>query len=167
MLSPKLLDLLRQYWKAYRPARLLFPGMDPEHLLAERTLQDALREAREKAGLSPQVTAHTLRHCFASHLLETGVNVRVIQLLLGHASLKTTARYTHVADSALAQTVSPPDLLRERPDTPRPRNRRRDSALWSRLLPNLGAPALGRPKARAASPRPLSNRRFGRTSGAL
>jgi len=111
MLSPRLLELLRRYWKAYRPARLLFPGMDPEHPLAERTLQDALREAREKAGLSPQVTAHTLRHCFASHLLETGVNVRVIQLLLGHASLKTTARYTHVADSALAQTPSPLDLL--------------------------------------------------------
>ena len=111
MLSPRLLDLLRQYWKAYRPARLLFPGMDPERPLAERTLQDALREARQKAGLSPQVTAHTLRHCFASHLLEAGVNVRVIQLLLGHASLKTTARYTHVADTALAQTVSPLDLL--------------------------------------------------------
>jgi len=111
MLSPRLLELLRQYWKAYRPARLLFPGMDPERPLAERTLQDALREARQKAGLSPQVTAHTLRHCFASHLLEAGVNVRVIQLLLGHASLKTTARYTHVADSALAQTVSPLDLL--------------------------------------------------------
>ena len=111
MLSPRLLERLRQYWRAYRPARLLFPGLDPERPLAERTLQDALREARQKAGLSPQVTAHTLRHCFASHLLEAGVNVRVIQLLLGHASLKTTARYTHVADSALAQTVSPLDLL--------------------------------------------------------
>jgi site-specific recombinase XerD len=111
MLSPKLLDLLREYWKTYRPGRLLFPGLDPERPLAERTLQDALRQARDKAGLSPQVTAHTLRHCFASHLLETGVNVRVIQLLLGHASLKTTARYTHVADSALTQTVSPLDLL--------------------------------------------------------
>jgi len=115
MLSPKLLDLLREYWKAYRPARLLFPGQDPERPLAERTLQDALREARQKADLSPQVTAHTLRHCFASHLLEAGVNVRVIQLLLGHASLKTTARYTHVADSSLAQTPSPLDLLPERP----------------------------------------------------
>jgi len=111
MLSPKLLELLRQYWKAYRPARLLFPGLNPERALAERTLQEALREARQKAGLSPQVTAHTLRHCFASHLLQAGVNVRVIQLLLGHASLKTTARYTHVADTALAQTVSPLDLL--------------------------------------------------------
>jgi integrase/recombinase XerD len=111
MLSPRLLEQLRQYWKAYRPARLLFPGLDPERPLAERTLQDALREARDKAGLSPQVTAHTLRHCFASHLLERGANVRVIQLLLGHASLKTTARYTHVADSALAQTPSPLDLL--------------------------------------------------------
>jgi integrase/recombinase XerD len=111
MLSPRLLEQLRQYWKAYRPARLLFPGLDPERPLAERTLQDALREARDKAGLSPQVTAHTLRHCFASHLLERGANVRVIQLLLGHASLKTTARYTHVADSALVQTPSPLDLL--------------------------------------------------------
>jgi len=111
MLSPRLLELLRQYWKAYRPARLLFAGLNPERPLAERTLQEALREARQKAGLSPQVTAHTLRHCFASHLLQAGVNVRVIQLLLGHASLKTTARYTHVADNALAQTVSPLDLL--------------------------------------------------------
>jgi len=111
MLSPKLRDGLRQYWKAYRPARLLFPGIDGAHPLAERTLQDALRQARDKAGLSPQVTAHTLRHCFASHLLERGTNVRVIQLLLGHASLKTTARYTHVADTALAQTMSPLDLL--------------------------------------------------------
>jgi site-specific recombinase XerD len=93
-----------------RPA-CFFPEWTPERPLAERTLQDALREAREKAGLSPQVTAHTLRHCFASHLLEAGVNVRVIQLLLGHASLKTTARYTHVADTTLAQTVSPLDLL--------------------------------------------------------
>ena len=111
MLSPRLRDLLREYWKTYRPSRLLFPGLDPQRPLAERTLQDALRQAREKAGLSPQVTAHTLRHCFASHLLEAGVNVRVIQLLLGHASLKTTARYTHVADSTLAQTTSSLDLL--------------------------------------------------------
>lgn len=111
MLSPRLLHQLREYWRLYRPSRLLFPTPDCDHPLSVRTLQDAMRRARRQAGLGPQVSAHTLRHCFASHLLEAGVNIRVIQLLLGHTSLKTTARYTHVADQALFQTPSPLDRL--------------------------------------------------------
>lgn len=116
LLSPKLLVLLRQYWKAVRPTRWLFPSSAPDRPVSLDSLQEAVRRARRASGLAKHVTAHTLRHSFATHLLESGTNIRVIQVLLGHNSLRTTARYTHVTTAALASTVSPLDSL---PPAPR------------------------------------------------
>ena len=111
LLSPKLLVLLRQYWKAVRPTRWLFPSSAPDRPVSLDSLQEAVRRARRASGLVKRVTAHTLRHSFATHLLESGTNIRVIQVLLGHNSLRTTARYTHVTTAALASTLSPLDSL--------------------------------------------------------
>jgi len=111
MLSPKLLDLLREYWKAERPTTWLFPGRRKGQPLDASVLQKVCHRARSDSGLSKPITPHTLRHSFASHLLEAGVNIRTIQLLLGHNSLQTTAVYTHVSQKTLGATVSPFDLL--------------------------------------------------------
>jgi integrase/recombinase XerD len=97
MLSPQLLKILRTYWRLTRPKRWLFPGRDDERPLVPNVLHTACRSACAAAGLSKQVTVHTLRHTFATHLLESGADVRIIQVLLGHASLSSTARYTRVA----------------------------------------------------------------------
>jgi site-specific recombinase XerD len=111
MLSPQLLALLREYWKAYRPSLWLFPGRDPQTPYAPKTLRHILDRAKRLAGSRPQVTLHTLRHCFATHLMEQGANLRVIQKLLGHRSLRTTEIYTHVAKTSLENTPSPFDAL--------------------------------------------------------
>jgi site-specific recombinase XerD len=111
LLSPKLLVLLREYWKAVRPTRWLFPSSAPDRPVSLDSLQEAVRRARRASGLTKRLTAHTLRHSFATHLLESGTNIRVIQVLLGHNSLRTTARYTHVTTAALASTLSPLDSL--------------------------------------------------------
>ena len=111
MLSPKLLTLLRTYWKAARPADWLFPSKIPGQPLNVASLQRACQEARQAAGLTKPVTVHTLRHSFATHLLESGTNVRAIQLLLGHRSLATTARYTHVSPQVFGALPSPFDRL--------------------------------------------------------
>jgi site-specific recombinase XerD len=110
-LSPTLLETLRGYWKTYRPKPLLFPGRHPDAPLSGTTVQTACRRARERSGITKVVTPHTLRHSFATHLLEAGVNLREIQLLLGHRSLKTTAIYLHVAVNSLTLSDSR-DLLR-------------------------------------------------------
>jgi integrase/recombinase XerD len=111
MLSPRLLLLLRQYWKTCRPADYLFPGPHPIRPISTKTVYKACRQARHRAGLGKHVTVHTLRHSFASHLLEAGTDLRTIQVLLGHRSLSTTARYVHVATAALPSTRSPLDRL--------------------------------------------------------
>lgn len=113
MLSPKLLDALRVYWKLYypKPKLYLFPGKDPSKPLNPRTVQRIVQEAKEKAGIKKKVSPQTLRHCFATHLLEDGHNIRKIQLLLGHACLSTTAIYTHVAKIYIHNTPSPLDTL--------------------------------------------------------
>jgi integrase/recombinase XerD len=111
MLSTRLLAILRRYWKAARPATLLFPGERPDRPLHVRTVQKACQHAQEAAGLGKHDTVHALRHSFATHLLEAGTNIRTIQALLGHSSLRTTAVYTHVSAAALEATQSPLDRL--------------------------------------------------------
>jgi site-specific recombinase XerD len=112
MLSPQLLRILRSYWQLTQPKLWLFPGRDQEHPLVSNVLHAACRSACTAAGLSKEVTVHTLRHSFATHLLESGADVRVIQVLLGHASLASTARYTRVATKTISKTPSPLDRLR-------------------------------------------------------
>jgi site-specific recombinase XerD len=111
MLSPRLLTILRQYWKIQRPAPFLFPGRNPDRPISPRTVQKACEHALAVSGLSKHVYMHTLRHSFASHLLESGTDLRTIQILLGHRSLSTTARSIHVATAALPSTRSPFDGL--------------------------------------------------------
>jgi site-specific recombinase XerD len=111
MLSPQLLQILRTYWRLARPGKWLFPGHDPAEPVSIATLQEACREAARQAELSKPVTVNTLRHSFATHLLEAGTDIRIIQVLLGHARLSTTARYTQVATHLIADTTSPLDRL--------------------------------------------------------
>jgi integrase/recombinase XerD len=97
MLSGHLLGLLRAYWKAARPQGWLFPGRDPVQPLTTRQLNRACHAAAQVAGIDKRVSLHTLRHSFATHLLEQKVDIRVIQVLLGHKKLDTTALYSQVA----------------------------------------------------------------------
>jgi len=111
MLSTQLLVILRTYWRLARPRRFLFPGRDEDRPISPTVLHAACRSAVEAAGLSKRVTLHTLRHSFATHLLESGADIRIIQALLGHANLSSTARYTHVAAHIIRATPSPLDRL--------------------------------------------------------
>src|SRR5882672_1941182 len=120
MLSPALLTLLRTYWKAQRPRDWLFPSKLPGRPITTSALQQACQQARRRAGLKKAISPHSLRHTFATHLLEAGTDVRTIQLLLGHRSLSTTARYLKVATSTVCATTSPLDLLPVPPPLPDP-----------------------------------------------
>ena len=111
MLSPALLRILRLYWQAARPTAWLFPSRKPDQPISSTAVQRACRQAARAAGLTKHVTVRTLRHCFATHLLEAGANIRVIQTLLGHHSVHTTERYTHVSTESVCATPSPLDLL--------------------------------------------------------
>ena len=112
MLSPVLLTALREYWKAHRPTPpLLFPGKEPGTVVSAAAVRKALHRARERAGVAKRVTPHSLRHAFATHLLEDGADIRTIQVLLGHGSIRSTARYTQVSAEHITRTKSPLDRL--------------------------------------------------------
>lgn len=111
MLSPKLLELLREYWRQYRPLTWLFPGQGGQGPLSPSSVQRVCLQARRHSGVGKKLSSHSLRHSFATHLLEAGVDLRTIQLLLGHRSLSTTARYLHVSKTSLTATASPFDAL--------------------------------------------------------
>ena len=111
MLSPRRLEILRTYWRRARPTVGLFPGQEPGAHVSTGALQAACRAARKQARIGKRVTAHSLRHSFATHLLEGGTDIRIIQVMLGHSHLETTARYAQVATSLIAGTPSPFDRL--------------------------------------------------------
>jgi len=111
VLSAKLLEVLRAYWRLEKPRLWLFPGSTPAEPLATGSARSALRQAGLDAGLTKPCTPHTLRHCFATHLLDAGVDLVVLQALLGHRSIKTTSLYTHISVQRIRQIVSPLDLL--------------------------------------------------------
>jgi integrase/recombinase XerD len=111
MLSPVLLDILRQYWRQAKPKDWLFPGKTPDQPISGNDVFAVFHNAVRRAGITKHVSPHSLRHSFATHLLESGVDLRTIQLLLGHRSLKTTARYLHVSQYRVRATASPLDSL--------------------------------------------------------
>jgi len=111
MLSPRLLEALRSYWKVARPRTWLFPGDLPDQPITKGAVEAACQKAHRASGLTKPITPHSLRHAFATHLLEAGTDVRTIQLLLGHRSLATTSRYLKVATSTVCATASPFDWL--------------------------------------------------------
>jgi site-specific recombinase XerD len=111
MLSPILLDTLRQYWRQAKPQHWLFPGRTPDRPISENDVFAVFHNAVRRAGITKHVSPHSLRHSFATHLLESGTDLRTIQILLGHRSLKTTARYLHVSQYHVRATASPLDSL--------------------------------------------------------
>ena len=111
MLSPRLLELLREWWCVGQPTTWLFPGRDPLLPITTRQLYRVVRDTATAVGIEKRVSPHTLRHSFATHLLEQGVDIRVIQVALGHSKLDTTARYAQVASKVLRDVTSPLDQL--------------------------------------------------------
>jgi len=112
MLGESLLVLLRQYYKAARPqGEYLFPGQKPNRPICTTSVSQVLRRVIRETGLTKRATMHTLRHCFATHLLEAGTDIRILQFLLGHSSIRTTLRYTHITDRLIQKLVSPLDMI--------------------------------------------------------
>jgi site-specific recombinase XerD len=121
MLSPKLLEILREWWRRDRSQHWLFPGNIPGRHISPDAVEHACQEAHRLCRLAKPITPHSLRHAFAVHLLEQGTDVRTIQLLLGHRSLATTARYLRIATTKVCSTTSPLDLLpKPLPPEPKP-----------------------------------------------
>jgi len=110
LLSQIALETLREYWKEYRPKVWLFPGQNPENYISVSYIQVGFKRARTKAGITKPATCHTLRHSFATHLLEDGVDLHTIQILLGHSSIRTTTVYLHVSNKSFSKIVSPLDF---------------------------------------------------------
>ena len=111
LLSPVTLNLLRDYWRQYRPFSWLFPGRSPERPISTRSIQKVFKDAKRKAGIKKPATVHTLRHSFATHLLEAGTDIYRVQKLMGHTTPKTTAIYIHLRRQDLLKVVSPLDSL--------------------------------------------------------
>jgi Phage integrase family/Transposase zinc-binding domain len=152
MLSPEMLDLLRQWWKV-RPTRYdtgvpqeqrwLFPGRKPGKPMTTRQLNRLFHETADAAGIKKAVTLHALRHSFATHLLERGTDIRIIQALLGHEKLDTTARYTRVATGMISAIESPLDLLCEPRRTPRKRGKAPQPAARGHVPSSAGGRGYG------------------------
>jgi len=116
MLGESLLALLRQYYrKARPPGEYLFPGYKPQRPICTNAVRQVLRKVIRETGLAKKVTMHTLRHCFATPLLEAGTDTRILQILLGHSSIRTTLRYTHITDRLVQNLVSPLDMIHPAP----------------------------------------------------
>ena len=113
LLSEVLLKMLREYWKQYRPTLWLFPGKIAGQPMSNRAFQDAFQKARKKAGINERASIHSLRHSFATHLLENGTDIVRIQHLMGHTRIGTTTLYLHLAKSRILQVKSPLDALLE------------------------------------------------------
>ena len=111
MLSPRLRTILHRYRLAFEPRHYLFPSWKENRYMCTTSLQLACREAAARSGLRKKITVHGLRHAFATHLLENGTELRIIQALLGHSQLETTTRYTRISPQVVAATVSPLDRL--------------------------------------------------------
>jgi integrase/recombinase XerD len=112
MLGESLLALLRQYYQEVRPpGEYLFSGQKPQRPISTTAVRKVLRKVIRETGLAKKVTMHTLRHCFATHLLEAGTDTRILQVLLGHSSIRTTLRYTHITDRLVQKLVSPLDII--------------------------------------------------------
>jgi site-specific recombinase XerD len=111
LLPPKLRDLLRCYWRSERPTGWLFPSSDPSQPISPKAIFLACRKAAQLAGIAKSVHPHSLRHAFATHLLDASVDLRTIQTLLGHSNLTTTARYLQVSDVSVRATTSPIESL--------------------------------------------------------
>jgi len=120
MLSQSLLEELRSCWRRYAPKRYLLEGKHPAQPIDATSIQRAFRVARERAGVRKRVTPRSLRHAFATHLVESGANLRVVQTLLGHQSLNTTAVYTHLAKTWLTEVKSPLEFLKQEDTKPKP-----------------------------------------------
>jgi integrase/recombinase XerD len=118
LLPPRLLEALRAYWTVHRPTAWLFPGKDPSRPLHPSSLQKAYLTAKRRAGLTKPGGIHTLRHCFATHLLEAGVDLHTIQRLLGHRSITTTTRYWHLTHASWTTQAARLDLLADPPPVP-------------------------------------------------
>jgi len=126
VLSPRLLECLREYWLAANPkGQYLFPGVRPGQHVDPRVIREAIKRAVKEVGIHKRVTPHSLRHAFATHLLEDGTDIRVIQVLLGHGSIRTTARYTRVSKSHVAAVSSPLDKLPKPKPARKARRRKR------------------------------------------
>jgi integrase/recombinase XerD len=112
MLGESLLELLRQYYQKVRPkGEYLFPGYNPQRPICTTAVSQVLQKVVRQTGLTKKVSMHTLRHCFATHLLEAGTDIRILQVLLGHSSIRTTQRYTHITDRLVQKLVSPLDMI--------------------------------------------------------
>jgi integrase/recombinase XerD len=127
LLSQWNLEILREYWKQYKPKYWLFEGMEEGSHISKRAVQDLFKKHLKKSGINKKASVHTLRHSFATHLLENGTNLFYIRDLLGHATIRTTTVYLHVATTDILKTTSPLDTLQQEGFEPKNKEVREDA----------------------------------------